>query len=356
MWALAIGFMAALVGIIATWFAAEWLTAGDTGLAQQLRLVTFALIPTMGIALIRAAAAAEMEWRTIAAERLIAGLVRLFATAALAVMGELTVVSASLALAVAPVVGVIAYARLWRRMSQSDRVPDAGEPIVGPSHIASFGLRIWIGSLSGILLSRLDQLLLTPLSGARELGLYVVAVTISEIAILGNSAVRDVLFSSHSREPSWVRVGAAARISNLLCLACALAGAALSPWLVPLVFGKDFAPSVPIVVILLVAMVVGNPGSTVGAGLSGQGRPGVRSVGMMLAAVLNVALLLALAPPLGAVGAAWATLAGVAFAGWFNIAAAVRIFGCRYRDFFWPRRDDMAHVMEVVSRRRRADR
>ena len=79
--------------------------------------------------------------------------------------------------------------------------------------------------------------------------------------------------------------------------------------------GSAFDAAVVPAVILLVGLWLGTPGSVAGAGLSGRGRPGLRTVSLLVALVFNVTFLLVLTPVLGAEGAAIATLIGAVIAG-----------------------------------------
>jgi O-antigen/teichoic acid export membrane protein len=163
--------------------------------------------------------------------------------------------------------------------------------------------------------SRLDQLLITPLAGVYELGLYAVAAAVGEVIQLLNVSIRDVIFTVESESPNDERAAQAARVSTLMTLALGGALAAVSPWAVPFFFGADFADAVPLTMLLTLASVLGNPGSVAGAVLSGRGRPGLRSLSLAIGVVVNVVAVIVLVPPMGALGAALATLIATVFAG-----------------------------------------
>jgi O-antigen/teichoic acid export membrane protein len=142
---------------------------------------------------------------------------------------------------------------------------------------------------------------------------------VSEVILVFNSAVRDVIFSLESSSLNLDRLGKASRVPTLVTSSLAFTVGVLSVWGIPWLFGDAFSPAVGPTLILLLAIVLGNPGSVAGAGLSARGRPELRSVSLLIAVVVNVALVIALVPPLGACGAAWATLAGNVVAGGMNI-------------------------------------
>jgi O-antigen/teichoic acid export membrane protein len=206
----------------------------------------------------------------------------------------------------------------------------------------SYGSRIWIGSLTGVLLARLDQTIMTPLAGTYQLGLYAVAASIGDAALILHSAVRDVTFTSDAARQDDQRLCASARISGFLSIAVALLLAAVVPIGLPLVFGPDFAPAIGVALVMLAAVVVVTPGSIAGAGLSARGHPGLRSVSLLVACVVNLVVLLLAVPVLGATGAALATLAGNLIASQLNIAFLVHRSAIPARQFYGLRRTDIA--------------
>jgi O-antigen/teichoic acid export membrane protein len=237
------------------------------------------------------------------------------------------------------VLGGLAYLPLrWHHLG-----PQAPEPVAASTrHIVSYGSRIWIGSLTGVLLARLDQTIMTPLAGTYQLGLYAVAASVGDAALILHSAVRDVTFTADAARQDDPRLCASARISGFLSIVVALILAAMVPIGVPLVFGPDFAPAIPAVFWMLAAVVVVAPGSIAGAGLSARGHPGLRSVSLLVACALNVVVLLALVPVLGATGAALATLAGNLVASQLNIIFLSSRSTTPARQFYGLRRSDVA--------------
>jgi O-antigen/teichoic acid export membrane protein len=255
---------------------------------------------------------------------------------------SLTPLVATIAVAAIPVVGGTVYLRILRK--GDTEVPDLVDE-ARYRGILRYGSRVWIGSISGILLSRLDQTLLTPLAGTFELGLYVVAVSISELPLIINSAVRDVTFVTDAAKRDDERLTASARISTLLCLVAGVFIGASMLWWLPLLFGKDFGDSIPVAIILLVAVVFGTPGSIAGSGLSARGFPALRSWSLAIACILNIIGLIVLAPVLGAVGAALATLLGNLVSSNLNLIFMQRKFGLHVWRFYGIRRADWATMM-----------
>lgn len=341
-----------VVGFLAT--AAFFLLAGtladhDSDIERLIRLSVALLVPSLMLTAFRGLAAGFNAWGLIAWERTVGSVLRLVLVVYCALTDTLTVTSAVVIISVTTFAGAIVYVRLLNHARRRRTVERAEE--MARARLLSFGMRMWLGSLAGILLSRLDQLLITPLSTVEELGIYVVAVAVSEMVLVFNSAVRDVLFAAESEAPDVNRLGLASRLSTLFTLTAAIGVAAISTWGVPLLFGQEFAGAVPVVLLLLVGIVLGNPGSVAGAGLSARGRPGLRSISLVLAVVTNVIAVFILVPQHGAVGAAIATVIGNATAGYANIMWLKVKFGIPVSTFVGFRKNDADALKSVVGGR-----
>ncbi|MFJ4221470.1 oligosaccharide flippase family protein [Curtobacterium luteum] len=330
---------------------ASFFGRGDHTLVPLIGAAALALTPTLLTTLLQAVASGRHRWRLVTAERGITAGVRLAALGALALAGALDEVSAVVVLAFAPVAGAVAYVGLVR----ADPVVRPGDA-VGPRtrDVVSFGARVWFGSVAGVLLTRLDQALITPLSGAVELGLYVVAVNVADIPLVISNAVRDVSFAADAAEADDRRMLAASRISSALTLLVSAGLAATAWWWVPVVFGAAFAAALPACLVLLLATAVGGQGALAGVTLSARGAPGRRSGSLVIAAAVNTALVVLLVPQTGAVGAAIATVVGSFVSSSLNVLQVWQRHGIPPRSFYGLRASDLrACVRAAGSLRRR---
>ncbi|SBS71227.1 oligosaccharide flippase family protein [uncultured Microbacterium sp.] len=353
----AILFATGAVGMALIWLASSWLSGGDATTTELVVLASMAVIPTLFIGLLRGLASAAQQWRMVALERGSAATIRLIVILSLWIAGALTPLSATIVLSVMPILGAAIYIGLPRAM-RSRYAPDpvSDDTPARTGGLLSYGGRIWLGSISGILLSRIDQTLMTALSGSYALGLYAIAVTVSELPLIINSAVRDVTFATDAARPDDSRLTASARVSFLACIVAGVLIGCTMPFWIPWLFGADFAEAVPVAAVLIAAVVLGTPGSIGSAGLSARGRPGLRSISLLLAAVVNLVLLLILTPPLGAMGAAIATFVGNVTAANANILFLKRIAGTRVRDFYLIRGSDFRLLRDFASRKLRRRR
>lgn len=339
--------IAGLVATAASVLLAPTLAGDNTGIAGLIMVASAALAPSLVVLVVRAGAAGLHRWRLVAAEQAATAGIRLGAIAGLAVGGWLTPLTATIVLAFAPVVGGVAYLPL---RAAGPAAPDVDQAVPVPvRHLLGYGSRVWIGSLSGVLLARLDQVVMTPLSSPYELGLYAVVVGISEVTLILNLAVRDVTFASDAAARDDERLCTSARIAGFLSLGLGLTVAAALPVGIPLLFGPEFAAAVPAGYWLLAAVVVSTPGAIVGAGLGARGRPGLRSLSLSVACVGNIAALVVLVPLLGATGAAIATLIGNVIAGGLNVLLIRKVSGISPVRLFGLRRSDLHLLSDLLA-------
>lgn len=337
-----------IAGLIATSLAvglAPIMADGNSGLAVLLGVTSLAIFPSVILGAFRGVAAGLHLWNLVNAERYIGALLRLVSIVLLASLNLLTPATAITIIAASPIFAALVYFKLSSRLSAT-----GGERTFPSIRLIGYGSRIWIGASSGILLSRIDQVLLTPLSNTFQLGLYAAAVTVSEAALLANNAVRDVTLSADASDSASHRITTSARISFAVSIAVgAILSLTLSLWF-DTVFGEDFVGAIPVTQLLIFAAVAGVPGSVAGAGLSARGRPGLRSTSLVVAAAVNVSLLLVWVPSWGAMGAAAATLVGNLVASNANLVFMKIYFQIRIRDFYLIQLDDLRKLSHVAFR------
>lgn len=323
----------------------EFLSDGNAHLAKLICFAGLAISPALILASLRGIASGVQAWILVASEKFISNALRLSAILLAYTSDRLTLETATLIIAITTFIGILAYVPL-------PRFTRAYEPISSLEphwqEILPFSIKLWAGVLTGALLARLDQVIMLPLAGATQLGIYAVAVSIGEMALLFNYAVNAVMNAREAHNPSAESLAMAARISSLVTALGCVAIALLSVWAVPLVFGNEFSSVVPVIWILLTGIALGNAGSVVGSGLNGRGRPGMRSASSAIALVVNVVSLIILAPSFGAIGAAIATTVATIALGAINLAIFKRIYGVKIRRFIGVRRSDLEFLLTAM--------
>jgi O-antigen/teichoic acid export membrane protein len=327
-----------------TFAARSWLSSENGDLTRLISLSSAAILPTMFVSLLQAAAAGRDLWGYVLAERATSTVLRVILLAVLMFGGHFTPTNAIVVLCWVPVLAGTVYLLNWR---------DHGKVTVNtgaPQGLIRFGVQVWAGSVSGSLLWRLDQLIMVPLASTTALGHYAVAVALSEVVLIVKSTFWEVMFTDATRRFDRVRLAAASRISTVATLAIG-AGCAAASWIaIPVLFGPAFKAAVMPTWILILAVILGNPGLLAGVGLTALGQPGLRSWSLVVGCAINVAALVVFVPTLGAVGAALATLVANMTTANLNIYWLRTRHSIMARDFYRISRSDLVAISETASR------
>jgi len=177
-----------------------------------------------------------------------------------------------------------------------------------------YGVRDYPGGVADFTTLRLDQLMLGAMASNVAIGLYVVAVRLSEMTTLAADAIADALMPEVASSSKGSR--AESLCARSLRLAIYMHLLVLPPlWLAaPLIlrilFGQNFVPATSSFRWLLVAAGVWSCGSIVINGLRGFGYPGLSTLARFAAAVVTGVGLVVLLPRFGITGAAIASLIG----------------------------------------------
>lgn len=340
------------IALVAVLAGARLLAGGTPGLQDLIVVGTVLALPQLLVGLLRGAAIGRQMWRAVAAERVLNSFLRLVLLLVLFITGNLTVLAAVTVMAAAPVVAGAAYWRVLASTPGAELLEGEGEG-ASTRQLLRFGSRMWLGSVASIVMSRLGPLLVTPLSDVRQLGLLTVAVTVADVPFIVATSLRDLLFGADSRERNPQRLALTTRAATAAALVGSLLLGLTLPLWIEIAFGRGFAAAVPTTWVLLASIVINVPGWMAGAGLSAWGRPELRSVGLVLALLINGAALLVLVPVLGALGAAVAALLGSVVLTTLTIVNTARIVGVRVGELLVPQRQDLTVVAQIRQRLRR---
>jgi O-antigen/teichoic acid export membrane protein len=335
-----------VAGTVAVVLMAPLLSAGSEDLTRLIQVCALALTPALWVGAGRGFARGRHLWKWVVGEQLTGASIKLAGVLTLFLLGALTPTSAAILLSVALSIGGVLYLALAPSLAK-------GPPVTKYRSVVTFGLAVWPGVLAGVVLSRLDQTLILPLSSAAALGVYAVAVSIADSARVFNIAVRDVIFARESAISNDAALALASRLSTLITVGLAIVVTALSFAVVVPLFGEEFAQVPLVITVILAGTVVGNPGSVVAAGISARGRAGLRSIAILIGVTVNVVLLFLLVPPYGAMGAAAAAAAANALTGLLVVVLAWRVFKIRPLTVLAFRWDDFRQLVVLLANLRR---
>lgn len=178
----------------------------------------------------------------------------------------------------------------------------------------NYGMRGYPGTVADFATLRMDQLLLGGLASSTAIGLYFVAVRLSEItAILAGSvadAVMPEVAASKHGERADNLLARSLRLTIYTHLAVLVPLWLAAPHILRFVYGESFHAAGGTLRILLFASVVLTAGGIAISGLNGFGHPGLSTIARTLSAIVTVVALLTLLPRYGIAGAAVASLMG----------------------------------------------
>lgn len=347
-WATAISVALGLVCLLVTAGFLPFLSTGDSLLGFLILLGMALTIPAFVVGVFRGAAAGRQQWATVAAERIINVTLRIVVFGTLFLAHELTVFTAVLVTCIAPVVAGVVYWPLLRVAPHDAAEPTLEGGILRP--MLSFGSRVWLGAVASMLLSRVGQILMAPLSSVTELGLYSVAGTISDVPLIVAIAIQGALYGVNSRSTDATSLTGVTRLTLLLGFAgCAVLGGTLPWWIGPL-FGREFAAATVPTIMLMVSALICIPGLMAATGIAAWGRPGLRSLGLGITVVANVAMFVVLVPLWGVYGACWTSILTNVFLTSYMVVVASRVMKVPPRDFVLVRAHDVARARHEVLR------
>ncbi|WP_370149082.1 O-antigen ligase family protein [Streptacidiphilus sp. EB129] len=229
----------------------------------------------------------------------LAGVVGLLAT------GSLTVTNCFLFVLAGQSVGAVVLLAV-----AAVRVHPDGEP-VPVRRFGGFAIKAYLPNVLHYGMLRLDVPVIQLLAGAGAVALYAVALPVAEGLSLLPTAVALVLFPQVTSGA--VDARAATRIAGTVFAATAVAAAVVAvgvPVLIPAIYGQPYARAAWVVWAMLPGLVLFGAGRSLQAYLAATDRlrPVITATGA--GAAVNLALLVALTPSYGAVGAAAADSAG----------------------------------------------
>lgn len=285
----------------------------------------------------------ESRWGLFAAVRVVGTILPVVAIVVLAICGGLTVGTA----AAAYLGGGLAGGLLLLRMVHGVRRLSFDRARVRLA--VAFGAKTWLSTLAAATTNRIDQVIMAPLVPSRELGIYVVAVTISVVAFSPVGVVVNVLFPRVA-EGNAVLAARACRIS--LC-AVAIAGlliGAAAPFMIPFLFGPEFSAALPMAIILLVANVPAAAAFVLNSALSAANNPAATMRAELVALAFTLPALVVLLPEFGGHGAAFVSLAAYTIRLAMQLGALRATFDLPWWRFVVPMGDDLMWLTRKAQR------
>jgi O-antigen/teichoic acid export membrane protein len=204
-------------------------------------------------------------------------------------------------------------------------------------NILGFAIRSHSSNVSGMLNERLDQLLISLFLAPLQLGLYVVAVTLTSLTTLVGASVSIVALptvAGASAEERPFLIGRYVRLTIAGAWVVTIPMIGLTPSLIRLFFGHDYLGASAACRILLLAAVVLVTARMLGVLLKAMGRPLDAGIAEFVALGTTIVCLPVLLPLLGIVGAAVASLLAYFVSGAWSLHRICRLSRLNRREVF----------------------
>ncbi len=220
--------------------------------------------------------------------------------------------------------------------------------------LLAYGIKVHVGELLNTVRQRLDQALVSLWLPASDLGLYVVALTVANAPQILAHTIANVAFPKVSQqataEGKLVVFGRYFRFAMATTLASVALLAGLSGWLVPLLFGAPFAPSVPVVYILLLGSVPFAAKLMFIQALKAWDRSLLISRAELYGLIVAAVALAILLPRFGLAGAAWSLVAAQFIAAAAMALSMTRDLGLGLGSLCRPTAGDWRLAVEFAQR------
>jgi antigen flippase len=217
----------------------------------------------------------------------------------------------------------------------------------------AFGLRAQLGNVSPMEMMQLDLAFVFLALGPRDAGFYAVALSMSAALRSTGVSIGIVTLPSvaQARDESFRNfvIGRSVRLTALFAVPAAIILAAAAGILVPLLFGSQFAASVPVVQILSVGAAFSSLKRVLGDSLRGSGNPLAASMSELIGLCTGLVALTALTGPLGILGAAAAATLSYATMLLAAILIASRRWAIPPLELLIPRWEDVRLAFSVAQ-------
>lgn len=342
--ALPVALGCSLIGVAAAIPLAHILGQGRPTVITYMEIGLFLAPVTVGLRTLIGLAIGESLWRLVATTGVLASAIPAAAIVALAATSRLTVATAAAAYLVGGLASSAVLLPVLRgtRRLMFDRARSRAA--------AAFGTKSWLSTVASVSNLRLDQVLMAALVTTRELGLYAVAVSIASVTSGMSSAVSNALYPRVARGDAMLAARSCRVTAGIAGIAALMLGA-LSPPLVPFVFGSEFANAVPMLVVLLLAGIPLAAATVLASALNAANDPASTMRAELTALSCTIPALIILLPASGGLAAAAISLVAYSLRLAMLLRSATRVFGGGARTFLVPTRGDLAWVWDQARRR-----
>lgn len=217
--------------------------------------------------------------------------------------------------------------------------------------MVSYGIRMFAFSVLLYLNFRMDIGILRYFCTDKDVGYYVVGVSLAEVLMNVPNVISFVLFphvsGSSSQHQNRITTRMCRITVTLVGAGCIVLAAVAWP-AVRILYGKAFLPAVVPLIILLPGLLAMSVQRTLGADLSGRGFPERVTKAAFYGVILNFLLNVLLVPRYGIIGSAIASTISYTVIGSLVARAFVEVSKVNLFEVLFPRKDDFLDIKHIL--------
>lgn len=170
----------------------------------------------------------------------------------------------------------------------------------------TFGIKIWMGTVSSILSRRIDFFLLPLIINVAALGQYAVATQIAEVLLIFPASISTVLMPkiTVSKSLSYKIVSKWLKLQIIFFICAAIAYIFVGETFITIILGEQFIDAYKILIYLLPGILTLSLSTIFSSFFSGKGYPLINSYAAFSGLIFGMVAYLVLIPKFGALGAA----------------------------------------------------
>ena len=222
-----------------------------------------------------------------------------------------------------------------------------------PSRMLTMGAAYSAAAFALTLNYKVDVFLLDQMVSPAEVGWYALAANAAQLVWKGPAQAGPIVFARSADASDstafTVRMAGLVRVSLWFCVLGGTAFFFLCEWLIPVVYGSEFAASVGVCQLLIPGVVCAIVFKLLHNDFAGKGRPLVSLAILGPCAVVNVVLNLWWVPHSGIQGAALATTVTYSVAALLFAALYARLYGIPLRTLAVPQPGDLTQITDRLG-------
>ena len=251
--------------------------------------------------------------------------------------------------------GIVVFVTVWLAV-RVHRLAPIRARFDGPlgREMLAFGGKSYLQTLAATLHLRIDQYMIGYLLDPAQVGLYAVAVNLTNLLLRVPDALGTVLFprlAGASEERAHTATAEVCRLTVGLVVLGALGFVVAGPTAIPLLFGARFDGAIAPMLVLLPGIVMMSLYLILSRNFTSRNRQQVNIIAAALALGINVGSNLWLIPHWGIVGAALSSCLSYGVAAIVLLVAFVRESGMSLPSVLWLRPSEVRQTLQQLRKR-----